>query len=83
MEIVDMTGIDHPEHYQGAFECIDEMVALFGVEAVKAFCRCNVYKYRYRADKKGGATDIAKAEWYMRKLMELEGACCGLCKDEL
>ena len=27
MEIVDMTGIDHPEHYQGAFECIDEMVA--------------------------------------------------------
>lgn len=52
MEIVDMTGIDHPAHYQGAFECIDEMIALFGVEAVKAFCRCNVYKYRYRADKK-------------------------------
>lgn len=66
--------VSHPEHYQGAFECIDEMVALFGVEAVKAFCRCNVYKYRYRANKKGGATDIAKAEWYMRKLMELEGA---------
>ena len=77
------TDVDHPAHYQGAFECIDEMVALFGVEAVKAFCRCNVYKYRYRADKKGGATDIAKAEWYMRKLMELEGADCGLCKDEL
>lgn len=75
--------VSHPAHYQGAFECIDEMVALFGVEAVKAFCRCNVYKYRYRADKKGGATDIAKAEWYMRKLMELEGTDCGLCKDEL
>ena len=74
MEIADMFSIDHPEHYQGAFECIDEMVALFGVEAVKAFCRCNVYKYRYHADKKGGAADIAKAEWYMRKLMELEGA---------
>ncbi len=72
-----------PEIPQGAFECIDEMVALFGVEAVKAFCRCNVYKYRYRADKKGGATDIAKAKWYMRKLMELEGTDCGLCKDEL
>lgn len=72
MGIVDMTSIDHPEHYQGAFECIDEMIALFGVEAVKAFCRCNVYKYRYRADKKGGATDIAKAEWYMRKLLRLE-----------
>lgn len=66
------TDVDHPAHYQGAFECIDEMIALFGVEVVKAFCRCNAYKYRYRADKKGGATDIAKAEWYMRKLMELE-----------
>ena len=30
MEIVDMASIDHPEHYQGTFECIDEMVALLG-----------------------------------------------------
>lgn len=48
------------------------MLALFGVEAVKAFCRCNVYKYRYRADRKNGAEDIAKADWYMDKLMELD-----------
>lgn len=70
-EPVDM--VDHPPHYQGKYECIDEMIALFGVEAVKAFCRCNVYKYRYRAQKKNGAEDIAKCEWYMGKLMELEG----------
>lgn len=65
--------VNHPFHYQGKHECIDEMIALFGVDAVKAFCRCNVYKYRYRADKKNGPEDIAKAEWYMDKLMELEG----------
>lgn len=66
--------VDHPSHYNtGRFECIDEMVALFGVEDVKAFCRCNVHKYRYRAQAKNGAEDLAKAEWYMAKLVELEG----------
>jgi hypothetical protein len=63
--------VDHPAHYQGKFECIDEMIALFGVEAVKHFCMCNVYKYRYRADRKNGQNDLDKAEWYMGKLMEL------------
>lgn len=66
-------AVNHPSHYQGKYECIDEMIALFGVEWVKGFCACNVYKYRYRADRKNGAEDIAKAEWYMQKLMELEG----------
>lgn len=64
--------VDHPEHYQGKFECIDEMISLFGVEAVKSFCRCNVYKYRFRANQKNGEEDIKKAEWYMSKLKELE-----------
>lgn len=67
-----MSNINHPEHYQSCHECIDEMTALFDVEAVKAFCKCNVYKYRYRADRKNGEEDIAKAEWYLDKLIELE-----------
>lgn len=65
-------NVDHPAHYQGKHECIDEMISLFGVDAVIGFCKCNVYKYRYRADKKNGEEDIKKAEWYMDKLMELE-----------
>lgn len=64
--------VNHPAHYQGKHECIDEMISLFGVEAVKGFCKCNVYKYRYRADRKNGAEDLNKANWYMDKLMELE-----------
>lgn len=48
------------------------MIALFGVEAVKGFCKCNVYKYRYRANRKNGDEALAKADWYMDKLMELE-----------
>ena len=66
-------NVNHPEHYQGKNECIDVMVAMFGVEAVKHFCMCNAYKYRFRADKKNGAEDIEKAEWYESKLIELGG----------
>ena len=66
-------NVNHPAHYQGKNECIDVMLAMFGVEAVKHFCICNAYKYRFRADKKNGAEDIAKAEWYESKLIELGG----------
>lgn len=72
--------VDHPEHYQGKNECIDVMIAMFGAEAVKSFCRCNAYKYRFRADKKNGEEDIRKAEWYESKLIELEGEKCVGCK---
>lgn len=66
-------NVNHPAHYQGKNECIDVMVAMFGKEAVKHFCMCNAYKYRFRADKKNGAEDIKKAEWYESKLIELRG----------
>lgn len=64
-------NVDHPQHYQGKNECIDVMIAMFGVEAVKHFCMCNAYKYRFRAAAKNGAEDIFKAEWYESKLIEL------------
>lgn len=65
-------AVDHPAHYQGKNECIDVMIAMFGVEAVKAFCKCNAYKYRFRSDKKNGQEDVNKAEWYETKLIQLE-----------
>ena len=72
--------VDHPEHYQGKNECIAVMIAMFGAEAVKSFCRCNAYKYRFRADRKNGEEDIRKAEWYESKLIELEGGKYVGCK---
>ena len=67
-------NVKHPSHYQnGKYECIEEMIELFGVDAVKAFCRCNIYKYRYRAANKNGAEDIAKADQYMDILKNLGG----------
>ncbi len=64
-------NVHHPEHYQGERECIDIMLDLFGIEAVTGFCKCNIFKYRFRADKKNGEEDILKAQWYENKLSEL------------
>jgi hypothetical protein len=68
-----MDNVNHPTYYQGSHECIDLMREIYGDEAVRHFCICNAYKYRFRAGKKQGATaeeDIAKAEWYEAYVME-------------
>lgn len=72
IKLKEKENVNHPEHYQGKHECIDVMRALFGDEAVKGFCKCNAYKYRFRADAKNGAEDIRKAEWYEEYLMKME-----------
>lgn len=38
--------IDHPTRYAGGkYECIDVMTDVFGVDAVKSFCKLNAFKY--------------------------------------
>lgn len=66
-------NVNHPAHYErdGAIECIDEMMMIFGSQAVMDFCKCNAWKYRYRAADKNGSEDISKSDWYMRKYKEL------------
>ena len=67
--------VNHPSHYcqEGSMECIDEMVAVFGREAVMHFCLLNVWKYRKRAVFKNGEEDLKKSDWYMKKYLELKG----------
>lgn len=67
--------VNRPKHYnrEGAMQCIDEMLLLFGKEAVKNFCLCNAWKYRYRAADKNGMEDIAKSDFYIQKYKELCG----------
>ena len=67
-------NVQHPPHYQGKYECIELMRAMFGDDAVIGFCKCNSFKYRFRAGKKVGASkeeDIAKAEFYEDYMMIL------------
>lgn len=75
-------AVNHPEHYEsGSYECIDEMVAVFGMPVVANFCLCNVWKYRYRALNKNGKEDMEKSDWYMCKYMELKKAMSAAYED--
>lgn len=69
--------INRPNHYcrDGAMECIDEMVLVFGKEVVKHFCLCNIWKYRYRSAAKNGEEDIKKSDRYVQMYERL-------CSDE-
>ncbi len=65
--------VNHPAHYcrEGAMECIDEMVLVFGKAKTAHYCLLNAWKYRYRAGDKNGLEDMKKSDWYMRKYAEL------------
>ncbi len=68
-------NVNHPTHYnrEGALECIDEMILVFGKEATITFCLLNAWKYRYRAADKNGEEDLKKSDWYLNKVAELRG----------
>lgn len=69
--------IDHPDHYRSNnMECIDEMLLVFGKDALMSFCKLNAWKYRYRAQNKGKIKDLQKADWYLNKLKELGEKNC-------
>ena len=62
----DYEYVDGPAHYHGT-ECIENMRKLYGDDAVRWFCICNAYKYRFRDGSKPGVTaeqDEEKARWY-------------------
>ena len=66
--------VECPQHYVStSIECIDAMIETQGVEAVKAFCVCNAFKYLWRHNSKNGDEDIKKANWYLNKAVELMG----------
>lgn len=66
----------HPTHYNqdGRKECWDEMIELFGYEAVVIFDVLSAYKYNYRKGEKDGNSeeqDSAKIDNYMRHAAEM------------
>jgi predicted methyltransferase len=78
---LDLTGmnkmvtdiVNKPPHYTNRrVEVIDQMITLFGKEAVINYCEISAFKYRMRAGYKNDiAEDINKALWYEKKLKEL------------
>ncbi|WP_407397781.1 DUF3310 domain-containing protein [Treponema sp.] len=69
--VVKEEAVNHPKHYQGKHECIEVMRHLFGDSAVRGFCKCNAFKYRFRSRMKNGDEDIKKAEFYEDYLIQM------------
>ena len=65
--------VNSPAHYnQGNIECIDAMIAAYGEEEVKIFCKINAFKYLWRLGRKDEETqEIGKIKWYLDKYLEL------------
>lgn len=52
--------------YYGGYECFAAMVDEYGIDFCMAFCKCNAFKYRWRAGKKtcNPSEDLKKARHY-------------------
>lgn len=66
--------VKEPEHYKmGEFETIDEMIIMFGVDAIIQYCKINAWKYRARANFKDSfELDMMKSDTYLQFAYELE-----------
>ena len=60
----------NPDHYRhGGIECIDAIEAALTPEEFRGYCKGNVIKYTWRERHKGEAVSLAKAAWYLRRLL--------------
>jgi len=71
---VNFKNVDSPEHYVRSettlenIECIDAMVAVFGLEHTQKYAEIAAFKYLWRMNKKNENSDEDKhkAIWYLR-----------------
>lgn len=65
----DFESVDQPEHYAlSSMECIDAMVAVFGLKDTQKYTEIAAFKYLWRMDRKHKTSvgDKLKAIWYLR-----------------
>ena len=66
--------VNHPAHYtaDGGIECIDAIEATLTPEEFRGYLRGQVIKYIWRCNYKGKRLeDLEKAEWYLKRYIEL------------
>ena len=54
-------------------ETIDLIEDGLGREGFTAYCKGNIWKYLARFEHKNGVEDLKKAEWYLQRLIKLQG----------
>lgn len=64
-------NVNHPSHYtQGKFEVLDMIESITG-EGYESYLVGNIVKYISRYKHKNGCEDLKKAEFYLKKLINL------------
>lgn len=62
--------VNQPPHYrQGEIECIDAIEAALTPEEFQGYCKGNALKYIWRERHKGQGSSLAKAAWYLARLL--------------
>lgn len=62
--------VNHPTHYtQGDIECIDAIKASLTDDEWRGYIKGNILKYTWRERTKGGNESLAKARWYLNRLL--------------
>jgi hypothetical protein len=69
--VIQPDQVNHPPHYTdgGGIECIEAIEAQLTAEEYQGYLRGNCVKYLWRWRHKGGKTDLAKAQWYLDRLL--------------
>ena len=66
-----MDNVHSPAHYnQGGIETIDAIRAALGQTGFEDHCVGTAIKYLWRWRHKGGLKDLAKARWYLDRLLK-------------
>lgn len=67
--------VNHPSHYtDGGIECIEAIEAQLTQEEYRGYLKGNIAKYVWRERHKGGVESLKKAQWYLSRLIEMEGS---------
>lgn len=66
--------VNQPPHYTaGGIECIEAIKAALTPEEFQGYCKGNAIKYIWRERHKGGKESLAKAQWYVNRLLGKTG----------
>ena len=64
----------NPSHYQKyPLQMIENMQNSMTPDEFKGYLKGNIMKYISRYQDKNGVEDLKKADWYLNKLIEVEG----------
>ncbi len=63
-------NVNNPTHYTGEVECIEAIKSSMSNESFKGYIKGNIIKYIWRYERKNGAEDLLKAQWYVNRLVK-------------